>query len=118
MVISERTIGEITTIERRYYISSLPARADIFSHAVRQHWSIENQLHYVLDVTFNEDRQRMNTKHAAQNLAVIRQSALNLLRMDQTPKKMSMKRKQFCAALDNQYLQSLIMQCGGSNFNA
>jgi len=118
MVISERTIGEITTIERRYYISSLPAKAGIFNHAVRQHWSVENQLHWVLDVTFNEDRQRMNTKHAAQNLAVIRQSALNLLRMDQMPKKMSLKRKQFCAALDHQYLQSLIMRCGGQNFNA
>ena len=60
----------------------------------------------------------MNTKHAAQNLAVIRQSALNLLRMDKTPKKMSMKRKQFCAALDHGYLQSLIMRCGELNFNA
>ena len=118
MVISERTIGEITTVERRYYLSSLPAKADVFSHAVRQHWSIENRLHWVLDVTFNEDRQRMNTKYAAQNLAVIRQSALNLLRMDHGTKRMSMKRKQFCAALDNQYLQSLIMQCDRSNFNA
>lgn len=118
MMVSERTIGEITSVERRYYLSSLPAKADIFSHAIRQHWSVENQLHWVLDVTFNEDRQRMNTKHAAQNLAVIRQSALNLLRMDQTPKKMSIKRKQFCAALDHGYLQSLIMQYGGSNFNA
>ena len=111
MVISERTIKGVTTVERRYYLSSLPANADIFSQAVRQHWSVENQLHWVLDVTFNEDRQRMNTKYAAQNLAVIRQSALNLLRMDQSPKKMSMKRKQFCAALDHKYLQSLIMQC-------
>jgi len=58
----------------------------------------------------------MNTKHAAQNLAVIRQSALNLLRMDQAPKKMSMKRKQFCAALDHKYLQSLIMQRDKLNF--
>lgn len=116
MVRSERTIKDITTVERRYYLSSLPAKADVFSHAVRQHWSVENQLHWVLDVTFNEDRQRMNTKHAAQNLAVIRQSALNLLRMDQSPKKISMKRKQFCAALDHQYLKSLIMQCDKLNF--
>lgn len=110
MVISERMVKDVTTVERRYYLSSLPAKADIFSHVV-QHWSVENQLHWVLDVTFNEDRQRMNTKYAAQNLAVIRQSALNLLRMDQSSKKMSMKRKQFCAALDHKYLQSLIMQC-------
>ena len=60
----------------------------------------------------------MNTKHAAQNLAVIRQSALNLLRMDKSEKKMSLKRKQFCAALDNNYLQSLILQYGELNFNA
>jgi hypothetical protein len=60
----------------------------------------------------------MNTKHAAQNLAVIRQSALNLLRMDQSSKNMSMKRKQFCAALDHEYLRSLIMQCDKLNFNA
>jgi hypothetical protein len=58
----------------------------------------------------------MNTKHAAQNLAVIRQSALNLLRLSQSSKRMSLKRKQFCAALDNRYLQSLIMQCGETKF--
>lgn len=118
MVVSERTIKGVMAIERRYYISSLPAEADIFSRAIREHWSVENQLHWVLDVIFNEDRQRMNTKHAAQNLAVIRQSALNLLRMDKTPKKISLKRKQFCAALDNDYLKSLIYQCGYENFNA
>ena len=118
MVVSERTIREVTTIERRYYISSLPAKVDIFSRAIREHWSVENQLHWVLDVTFNEDRQRMNTKHAAQNLAVIRQSALNLLRMDKTPKKISLKRKQFRAALDSNYLQSLICQCDNDIFNA
>lgn len=83
-----------------------------------QHWSIENQLYWVLDVTFNEDRQRMNTKHAAQNLAIIRQSALNLLRLDKSPKKISLKRRQFRAALDNDYLQSLISQCAKLNFNA
>lgn len=118
MMISERTIKGVTTIERRYYISSLPAKADIISNAIRQHWSVENQLHWVLDVTFNEDRQRMNTKHAAQNLAVIRQSALNLLRMDKSPKVISLKRRQFRAALDNHYLRSLISQCDGLNFNA
>lgn len=118
MVISERQIGTEKTIERRYYLSSLPANADIFSKAVREHWGIENRLHWVLDVTFNEDRHRANIKYAAQNLAVIRQSALNLLRLDKTPKKMSIKRKQFCAALDNQYLQSLLTQCNCSNFNA
>jgi predicted transposase YbfD/YdcC len=111
MVVSERTINGITSIEKRYYLNSLEAQVEIFSHAVRQHWGVENQLHWVLDVTFNEDRLRMNTKHSAQNLAVIRQSALNLLRMDQTTKKMSLKRKQFCAALDNEYLRSLIMRC-------
>jgi predicted transposase YbfD/YdcC len=110
MVVAERTIGAETSIERRYYLSSLPAKASLFGHAVRSHWAVENQLHWVLDVTFNEDRQRMNTKYAAQNLAVIRQSALNLLRMDKTTKNMSIKRKQFCAALDNHYLQALIMQ--------
>lgn len=118
MSISERTIKEVTTVERRYYISSLPANADIFSNAIRQHWSVENQLHWVLDVTFNEDRQRMNTKHAAQNLAVIRQSALNLLRLDKSLEKISLKRRQFRAALDNSYLQSLISQCDKLNFNA
>lgn len=118
MIISERTINKITTTERRYYISSLPAEADIFSQTVRQHWSVENQLHWVLDVTFNEDRQRMNTKYAAQNLAVIRQSALNLLRMDKTSKQISLKRKQFCAALDHNYLQTLLLEYSKENFNA
>ena len=118
MVVSERIVKGVTTTERRYYLSSLSAQIEIFSAAVRQHWCIENKLHWVLDVTFNEDRLRMNTKNSAQNLSVIRQSALNLLRMDQTTKKMSLKRKQFCAALDHKYLQSLIMQYGRANFNA
>lgn len=115
VVQSERTIGSKVTTERRYFICSIPADAKKFAYAVRNHWSIENQLHWVLDVSFSEDQAKMCVNNAAQNMAVLRHSALNLLRLDPTGKKMSIKRKQFKALIDNSFLQSLLThQC----FNA
>jgi len=59
--------GKIST-ERRYYLSSLGLDAQRFGHAVRSHWGVENQLHWVLDVVFNEDQSRARAKQAAEKM--------------------------------------------------
>jgi predicted transposase YbfD/YdcC len=61
MVEEHRQVGEKTSTERRYFVSSLDADAELFAHAVRSHWGIENSLHYVLDVAFNQIRNRKAT---------------------------------------------------------
>ena len=75
-----------TTCERRYYISSLPNNAELLAKAIRGHWGIKNQLHWVLDVQFNEDDSRIRKDNAPSNLAIIRQIALNLLTQEKTVK--------------------------------
>ena len=73
-----------TSKERRYYISSLTNNAELLAKAIRGHWGIENQLHWVLDVQFNEDDSRIRKDNAPENLAIIRQIALNLLKQEKT----------------------------------
>lgn len=80
MVKGERLLpGKSPTIEKRYYISSLPAHALKVAEAIRKHWRIENNLHRQLDVNFDEDASRVNTGHAGENLAIFRKLALNIL---------------------------------------
>ena len=81
MVEGERLVGGKTTVESRYYISSLPNDASVLLNAVRSHWSIENQLHWSLDVTFDEDGSRVRSGNGAENFSVLRRMALNLLKV-------------------------------------
>jgi predicted transposase YbfD/YdcC len=74
---SQRRCNDHHSHETRYYISSLAGEPKQLSTAVRTHWGIENQLHWVLDVAFREDDSRVRQGHAAQNLAVLRHMALN-----------------------------------------
>ena len=97
-----------TTIERRYYISSLSLSAQEFSRIIRGHWSIENQLHWVLDVAFHEDNLKISKDNAPENLAVIRHIALNLLKQD-CREKGSIRSKRNRAGWDNEYLLSLLI---------
>ena len=103
MVEAERQVGDQVSVERRYYIASLANDAVRFGHAVRGHWSIENQLHWSLDVTFNEDACRVRQGEAAENFAVLRHIALSLLRQEKTAK-VGVKAKRLKAALDPNYL--------------
>jgi len=80
MVVSERKVGDKESIEVRYYISSLSDDAERFGKAVRDHWGVENGLHWVLDIAFDEDRNRTRKGDGAENLSTIRRIALNLLR--------------------------------------
>lgn len=84
-VTATRRVGEqepTTTV--RYSLSSLPGDARQIARTVRSHWGIENSLHWVLDVAFREDDNRARTGHSAENLALIRKLALNLLRLEPT----------------------------------
>jgi len=109
MVESIRTVNGKTTVETRYYISSLAGNAKLLGLSVRSHWSIENSLHCVLDVAFSEDDSRIRKDNAPQNFAVNRHIAVNLLGKEKT-KKLGTKNKQFLAAMDNDYL-SKVLQC-------
>jgi predicted transposase YbfD/YdcC len=93
--------------EIRYYITSLPAQASRLNHAIRQHWGIENKLHWVLDVAFQEDRSRKRVGHAAQNFSLLNRIALNLLRQDKTCK-LGMHGKRLKAGWDSHYLLKVL----------
>lgn len=99
--------GKIST-ERRYYLSSLTLDARRFGHAIRSHWGVENQLHWVLDVVFNEDQSRARAKHAGENLATLRRWSLNLLKADKLLAKRSLKGRRKNAGWDNSYLLHLL----------
>jgi predicted transposase YbfD/YdcC len=99
--------GSAPSTERRYYLSSLPPDIGRFARAVRGHWSVENALHWSLDVSFGEDASRARTRHAATNLATLRRITLNLLRADKSSSK-SLNRKRLRCALAPNYLISLL----------
>ncbi|BBC25203.1 transposase, ISAs1 family [Pseudanabaena sp. ABRG5-3] len=107
LVQSERRINEKVSTENRYYISSLPSNATVIAEAVRTHWSIENSLHWVLDVSFHEDASRIRKDHSPENMAMLRHFALNLLSRDKSSR-FSMRAKRNKAAWDLPYLIHLL----------
>jgi len=107
VVEARRTVGDKESVERRYYLSSLPAEVQTFARAVRGHWGVENSLHWVLDVVFGEDDSRARSGYAAENLAGTRRLAVNLLRRDKTCKR-SLKGKLMRAAIDPDYLRRVL----------
>jgi predicted transposase YbfD/YdcC len=102
MVEAVRRIGEEVTAARRYFISSLVSNAKLMLRAVRSHWGIENEVHWILDVTFREDDSRIRRDNGAENFAVLRHIALNLLKRENSTK-LSLRAKRNQAAWDDDY---------------
>jgi predicted transposase YbfD/YdcC len=106
MVESRIERGDKIESERRSYISSRVLSAAAFADAVRSHWAIENNLHWTLDVTFNEDQSRLRAGHGAKNMAIVRHFALNLVR--QVADKRSIKRCRKRASWDPNFLLEIL----------
>lgn len=94
--------------QTRYYILSRKMNAQDFLKAVRGHWGIENNLHWVMDVTFGEDRCRAREKYAAQNLALLRRLTYNLILVNRDPKR-SIRRHRVRCAMDKEYMMNILM---------
>lgn len=106
-VVRTRYLWNKTSTEVMFYLSSLPADAQRLGKAIRQHWSIENQLHWVLDVTFGEDACRIRTGNAPLNMALLKRWSLNLLNQE-TSFKRSTRQKAKRASMDTGYLLQVL----------
>lgn len=107
LIHAERRIGEKRTSEDRVYLLSHPLSAAAFGDAVRSHWGIENSVHWVLDLSFHEDQSRIRAGYAAENFAVLRHIALNLLRQQQS-KRRSIKGKRKMAGWETAFLVQVL----------
>jgi predicted transposase YbfD/YdcC len=107
-VTARRETRDKTSLETRYFLMSQAFSPERFAEIVRAHWSIENGLHWVLDVTLNEDQMRNRMDHGPENLALLRRLALNLAKLE--PSKGSMKGKLKRAGWDDAYLATLLAQ--------
>jgi predicted transposase YbfD/YdcC len=106
-VVSERTANGQTSTEIRYFLTSFPGTLAELAEAIRGHWGIENQCHWVLDVTFGEDSSRQRAEHGAENVAWLRRMALSLLRNEPTPT-LTVKQKSRRALCDHGFLLKVL----------
>jgi len=103
---SQRTLNGKTSQEKRYYLSSLEPTAKILAQEIRRHWTVENELHWSLDVAFNEDKCRIKHKNAAANFAALRRFALALLKNAEVSK-LGIKNQRLQAAWSNDFLEKI-----------
>jgi len=106
-VTSIREVKGKISEEIRYYISSMLADAEKIGKAIRSHWAVENSLHWILDVSFNDDQSRIRKGNAPQNMVVIKHFALNLLQKSKKPRE-SIKQNRKAAGWDDEYLTSIV----------
>ena len=107
---STREIKEKISVEKRYYISDHAANPALIANAIRQHWGIENKLHWVLDICFGDDQSRIRKGNAPRNMAVIKKTVLNLLQiMKKERPRVSLKRMRKLAGWDNDFLNNVLM---------
>jgi predicted transposase YbfD/YdcC len=108
MVVSERQVaGEDPTTDVRYYIGSKPGKAKEYAGYIRGHWGIENSLHWVLDMVFDEDRSRIRKDHGQENLALLRRLAVSVLKNAKSCPG-SIRTKQLQAILDDEVLHDML----------
>lgn len=107
MVSCKRQMGTEASEESRFYISSLSGKAEHMLEAVRGHWSVENSLHWVLDMVFREDESRIRKGHGPENFAVLRHIAINLIKKETTSKG-GVKARRNRAGWDNSYLLKVL----------
>jgi predicted transposase YbfD/YdcC len=105
---STREVAGKETYERRYYVTSHQNKtAEFIAHSIRSHWHVENKLHWQLDVSFNEDYNRLRSGHAAENFAIMNKIALNLLK-NETSIRLGVKNKRLKAGWDNDYMLKVL----------
>ena len=107
-ICSERRTAKKTSIETRYFISSLAGQPSKLVSAAREHWAIENSLHHVLDVTFNEDASRIRKDNAPENLAILRKIVINLIKKQKNTKA-SIRARLKRAAWNNAFLETILV---------
>lgn len=107
MVESVRVMNGKTSVETRYFISSLEKNAQKLAEGIRGHWSVENSLHWVLDVAFDEDNSRIRKDNSPANFAVLRHIAVNIIGQNKS-RKLSVRSKRFLATLDEEYSIELL----------
>ncbi len=107
---SHREIKGVKSIEKRYYISSLKADAKLFLKAIREHWGVENQLHWVLDVCFGDDLSRIRKGNAPQNMAIIKKTVLNLMKViKQEMPRVSYRAMRKLVGWDSGFMEKVLM---------
>jgi predicted transposase YbfD/YdcC len=102
----DRTVAGETSSEAHYFIGSRRMGARKYGQVLRQHWGIENHLHWQLDISFGEDQSRIQERNAAENFGLLRKMALSLLKRNPTKKSIARKRK--AAALDTDFLEEIL----------
>lgn len=112
VVVRDRTVGEQNSCEKHYYISSQKLSAPKFLEAVRGHWGIENSLHWVLDVVFDEDGSRVRTDHGPDNFGLLRRMAISMLKAEQSPGSIQVKRLK--AGWDNRFMEKVVLDFKGN----
>lgn len=108
MVLRVTQAGGVEKGEVSYYLTSLPAKVKTLAQVIRQHWSIESRLHWVLDVTFSEDKSRIRKQHAPQTSALLRRWAVSILQGD-TSLKDSIRGKRYLACLNTNTLERILL---------